>query len=218
MIMRSLLPALILSLFLGSSARAGFQFQFADSTGAPSTAFSISGPGGTVDIQIWLLQTGGSTNLSANGLVDGGVALQFSSTAPFTVSSASNITPNSAQFGGPNATSLTSSGGTTSATLQVHSSTPVLAPTTGANANRILLGTFTFTGLTSGSAVTLTALPDPNSANNVDGLGNNLDGMITNSSAAITVVPEPGTLVLTSLLAAGGLAGAVWRRYRRRVA
>jgi hypothetical protein len=218
MVLRYFLPALVASLLLGSSAKAGFQFQFTDSSGNAASGFTISGPGSTVDIRVYLLQTGGSTNLSANGLVDGGVALQFSSSAPFTVSSAANITPNSAQFAGTNNTSVTTSSGTTTATLQVHNSTPVLAPTSGANANRILLGTFTFTGLSNGSAVVVTALPDPNSANNVDGAGNNLDSMITNSNAAITVVPEPSALLLTGLLAVGGVAGTAWRRSRRRAA
>jgi hypothetical protein len=217
MILRYLLPALVASLLLGSPARADYQFQFADSSGNPGSGFTINSVGSTVAIQVYLLQTntGTSNTLTTNGLVDGGLALQFSSTAPFTISSTSNITPNTAQFGGTNNTSLTTSGGTTTATLQVHNNTPVVAPTSGANANRILLGTFTFTGVSSGSAITVTAFPDPGSANNIDGAGNNLDGFISQSQAAITVVPEPSTLVLTGLLAVGGLTGAAWRRYRR---
>jgi hypothetical protein len=42
--------------------------------------------------------------------------------------------------------------------------------------------------------------------------------MITNSSTTITVVPEPSSLLLTGLLAVGGLTGAAWRRSRRRAA
>jgi hypothetical protein len=214
--LRFLLPALLGALLLGGSARADFQYQFTDSSGTASSAFTVNA-GSTVDIRVYLLQTGSSTNLSANGLVDGGVSLSFSATAPFTVASTSNITPNSA-FGGPNNTSLTTSGGTTTATVQVHNNSPILAPTGGADANRILLGTFTFTGLTAGTAVTLTALPDPSTQNNIDGLNNVLDSMVHNSQAAITVnaVPEPSTLVLTGLLACG-FAGAAARRYRRRV-
>ena len=216
MILRYLLPALVASLLLGSPAKAGFQFQFTDSSGNASSGFTINPTTGTVDIRVYLLQSGGSTNLTANGLVAGGVALQFSSSGPFTVTSASNITPNSAF--GQNNTSVTSNGGTTSATLQVQNSSPVFAPTTGADANRILLGTFTFTGLSNGTGVVITTLPDPSSANNVDGLGNNLDPMITNSSTTITVVPEPSSLLLTGLLAVGGITGAAWRRSRRRAA
>jgi hypothetical protein len=109
---------------------------------------------------------------------------------------------------------VTSNGGTTSANLTVHNSSPVFTGS-GADANRILLGTFTFTGLSNGTGVVVTTLPDPSGANNVDGMGNVLDSMISNSSTTITVVPEPGTLLLTGLLAAGGLTGAAWRRMRR---
>jgi hypothetical protein len=47
--------------------------------------------------------------------------------------------------------------------------------------------------------------------------GTVIDGLISNANLAITVtaVPEPGTLVLTGLLA-GGVAGAGVRRLRRR--
>jgi hypothetical protein len=214
--LRYLLPALVGALLLGGRARADFQFQFTDSTGAAASAFTINGIGNTVDIRVYLLQTGGSTNLTAAGLTDGGVSLQFSSSGHFTVSSASNITPNSAQFAGPNNTSLTTNAGTTSATLQVHNNSGVLAPTTGADANRILLGTFRFTGTSIGSGLTVTALPDPMNPNNVDGNGVNLDSMIHSSSASISVVPEPGSLILAGL-AGSALCFGAWRRRRAAV-
>src|SRR5262249_25596421 len=145
-------------------------------------------------------------------------ALQFSSSAPFTVSSASAIHPSSA-FGGANNTSVSTSSGTTTATLQVHDSSGVFAPTSGADANRILLGTFTFSGLSARSAATVSAFPDSKSANNVDGANNNLDSLINQSSAAITVVavPEPSTLLLCGLGVVALGVGA-WRRRRRAAA
>jgi hypothetical protein len=221
MTLRTILSALVGVFLLGGTARADFVFQFAGSNGVATSNFGVA-QGSTVDVRVYLVQTNGptvnSTNLSANGLSDGNVALTFSSTAPFSIASASNITPNSA-FVGPNGTSLTTSGGTTTATLQVHSSPAfVFAPTSGADANRILLGTFTFTGVSPGSALTVTALPNAGS-NFVDGAGNTLDSLISNASAAITVtaIPEPGTVILTGLFAAGFGAHA-WRRRRRAAA
>jgi hypothetical protein len=69
-----------------------------------------------------------------------------------------------------------------------------------------------------GSALTVTALPNAGS-NFVDGAGNTLDSLIMNSSANITVtaIPEPGTVILTGLFAAGFGAHA-WRRRRRAAA
>jgi hypothetical protein len=214
---RALVLALFGCLLAAGPSRADLVFQFADSTGTAGSAFTVN-QGGTVDVRVYLAQTGGTTNLSSNGLVDGGVALQFSSSAPFTVASASAISPSSA-FGGSNNTNVSTSSGTTTATLQVHDSSGVFAPTSGADANRILLGTFTFSGLTPGSAVAVTAFPDPKSANNVDGQQNNLDSLIHQSSAAITVVavPEPGTVALCGLGAAALGVGA-WRRRRRAAA
>jgi hypothetical protein len=219
MSLRTVLWALVGVFLLGGPARADFVFQFADASGTPTSAFQV-GTGGTLPIQVYLLQTSGpttsSTNLSANGLSDANFALTFSSSAPFSIASSGNITANSA-FVGPNSTSLSTSGGVTTAALTLHSSPSfVFAPTTGANANRILLGTFTFTGgATQGQALTVTALPG--SSNFVDGAGNTLDSLITNASFSLTVTPEPGTLVLTGLFAAGVSAGA-WRRRRRAAA
>jgi hypothetical protein len=207
---------LLACLALAGPARADFSYQFADAGGTASSNFTVS-QGGTVDIRVYLLQTGGSTNLTAAGLTDGGVSLTFSASGPFTVTSTANIFPGP-DFGGTNHTSLSTNSGTTTATVQVHNSTPVLAPTSGADQNRILLGTFRFSGVTPGSDLTVTTLPDPNSANNIDGNGVNLDSMIHNSSAAITVtaVPEPGSIVLTGL-AASGFGFGLWKRRRRKV-
>jgi hypothetical protein len=207
--------AFLACLVATAPGRADFVFQFADTSGTPTSTFTVN-QGSTVGVNVYLVQQGGSTNLSSNGLVDGGVSLQFSSSGPFTISSASNITPNAA-FAGANTTSLSTNAGTTTATLRVHDNSGVFAPTTGPDANRILLGTFTFSGVSPGTGLTVTALPDPNSANNVDGASTNLDSMIHNSSASITVtaVPEPGSLILTGLAASAFGFGA-WRRRRRK--
>jgi hypothetical protein len=216
--LRSFVLAAVAVLLLGGSARADFVYEFAQG-GTFGNSFSVN-QGSTIAIQVYLAQQNGSTNLTNPGLVDGGVSLNFSATSPFTISSTSNISPNSSQFAGPNTTSLSTSSGTTTATVQVHNSSPVVASTTDASGNAvILLGTFTFTGSTPGSGNTLTALPDPSSNNNVDGNNVVLDSMIHNSTAAITVVavPEPGSLLLAGL-AAAGFAGGAWRRRRQRLA
>jgi hypothetical protein len=216
----------VAALLLTGSVQADFAYVFvntADSTNTPTNTFNV-GQGSTVTIAVYLEQTNGpttnSTNLSANGLVAGGVALQYSSTAPFSTT-AGAITPNSA-FLGPNNSGVSTSGNTTSAVLQVNSSSPVYGATVlgGSSSSNaaVLLGTFTFTGNTVGSAVTVSALPNASSANNVDGAMNNLDSLIQNSSATITVVavPEPASILLTSLAVAGFGAGVVRRRFFRK--
>jgi hypothetical protein len=210
--LRFLLPAVAAVLLLAGPTRADFTYQFADSSGTATNAFSVT-VGSTINIRVYLLQQGGSTNLSSNGLVDGGVALQYSSSSPHaSISSASNITPNSA-FGGPNNNSLSTSSGTTSAVVQVHDNAGVFAPTSGTDANRILLGTFTFTGNTTGSTTINTAFPDANNPNNVDGANNNLDSMVHLPTAAISVVPEPSAMALCGIGAVALGVGA-WRRRR----
>jgi hypothetical protein len=213
--LRSCVLATIAALLLGGSARADFVYEFAQG-GTFQNSFLVN-QGSTINIQVYLAQTTPSTNLTSPGLIDGGASLQFSASAPFTVTSSGNITPNP-QFAGPNNTSVSTSGGTTTATVQVHNATPVVATTTDPSGNAaILLGTFTFSGVSAGTGITFTALPDPSSSNNVDGNHVVLDSLVHNSSAAITVVavPEPGSLLLAGL-AATGFAGAAWRRRRQR--
>jgi hypothetical protein len=207
--------ALAATLLLGEAARADFQFEFAQG-GTVGNSFSVS-QGSTISIQVYLLQTNGptvnSTNLTANGLTFGGVALNYSSSAPFSIAGTSSITGNPS-FSTSSPT-LSTSGSTTTAALQVFNNTAVFAPTTGSNAGAILLGTFTFTGNTIGSGTTVSALPNSNGANNVDGAGNNLDSLIQNSSVVITVTPEPGSVILTGLFALGiACAFASARRLR----
>jgi hypothetical protein len=134
-----------------------------------------------------------------------------------------DITPNRVADGGQFdlGSKSTTGANTSTATATVrsfNSSGGVTASTSGADANRILLGTFSFSGLAVGSTAVLTA--DPGTGNdNVLADGTALDLLIANSNAAVTVtaVPEPGTLALTGLFAAG-LAVAGYRRWRRKAA
>jgi hypothetical protein len=192
----------------GGAARADYQFQFADASGNTSSAFTVN-QGSTVDIKVYLVETNGGTTLSTTGLSSGGVKLTGYNTGVATVTNAA---------GNPGFDFSTT--GIPTATVNNYQDTsPTLkAPTSGADANRILLGTFTFTGVSAGSTLAVTA--DPGALNdNVLGSGfgaTAIDGLIQNASASITVtaVPEPGTIVLTGLLATG-LAGAGFRRVRR---
>ncbi|MBY0459578.1 MAG: PEP-CTERM sorting domain-containing protein, partial [Gemmataceae bacterium] len=112
---------------------------------------------------------------------------------------------------------LTTSGSTTTARafLFMDSGTAaVTAPTSGADANRILLATFTFTGVTPGQSSTIAVDPSAG-ADNVLASGINLDPFITAGQTAtinVTAIPEPGTFALAGLVLAG--AGAA-RRFRR---
>jgi hypothetical protein len=91
--------------------------------------------------------------------------------------------------------------------------TPVFPPS--GNPNSILIGTFTFTGLSAGNtSVTTTpfAMASP-ADNNVLADNTVLDSLIQNAAAVITVVPEPGSFVLGGFAAATIGLGA-WRRWR----
>jgi hypothetical protein len=128
------------------------------------------------------------------------------------IASASNITPNPAF----DQSSTSVSGNASVLNESVLANSPPKAPTTGADANRILIGTFTFTGMTLGSTTISTSDPHPSLADTVSGTGTVLDASIFNAVGTVNVVavPEPSALVLTGLLACG-FAGAAVRRYRR---
>jgi hypothetical protein len=217
--LRSQLAILVAALLLGGSARADFTFEFANaSTGQMGSAFSVA-ENQTISINVYFLQTNGpvtnSTNLTQNGLLTGGVGLQYQNSAPFSVPNTAAIVGNPA-FSNSNP-GLTNNGTTTTASLQVAGG-PVFASTSGPTANAVLLGTFTFTaGSTAGSANTVTVFADTSGgANFVDGAGTNLDALVNQSSVNISVVavPEPGSLMLTGL-AASALGLGIWKRRRK---
>jgi hypothetical protein len=210
---RSIFSVLAL-LSVASLGRADLAWQFTDSTGATVAGnnFSVN-QGSTIDIRVYLLETNGGTTLSSAGLSSVGVKLAGSN-ANAQVASASAITPNP-QF---DDTSKSVSGNNAILNDGLLANPVVHAPTTGADANRILVGTFTYSGLTAGT--TNVQAVDPHAfADTVDGNGNTLDALIASSAATITVnaVPEPGTLVLTGMFAVA-LVGLGCRRRRREAA
>jgi hypothetical protein len=210
----------VAGLLLGTgTARADYVYQFADSSGNVSSNFSVA-VGSTVSIEVFITQTGSTTGLSATGLNQGGVAVTGYSTSTATVPNTSAITPNDSNNGGPFNPAFTStnvSGNTASVQVGLASG-GVMAPTSGANANRILLGTFTFTGVSAGVTNVVTTSPNPGSNVNILADGTVIDPVgNVNAVINVTAVPEPSTFVLAGLLATG-IAGAAWRRSHRRVA
>jgi hypothetical protein len=202
------------------SVRADYQFTF------DSTNYTV-GVGQTVNINLYLTQTGSTTGLSSTGLQSGGVQLNYNTTYVGN----SLITPNNNTYSGSapigfdpaNNTAIIGNGsnglaiGQSALVVgQLGSESPVKAGSGSPNtSNSILLGTFQFTGVSAGSSLTLTSAAFPGSDVNVLADGTVIDSLIANSSAVITVtaVPEPGTMILGGLLASG-IAGGYLRRRR----
>jgi hypothetical protein len=197
-------------------ATAQVAYEFANATtGTAQTLFTVLA-GQTVPIRVYIHDNGvGAPTLNANGgLATGAVRVTYNNAAVANVQlSATN--PSAAvppwSFGNSNNSNATS------AVLNNLSFAPVLPDAQG----RILLGQFTFTGV-SGGTVTLT-MGDPNPTNNTDNTyfngGAGLDSLIgpgTPATLTVTVIPEPGSLLLGSLAAAGLVA--IRRRTRRTVA
>src|SRR5262249_32114047 len=210
---RSFSLALMTMLVSCNLSRADYAFLFTDSSGVASNTFTVAA-GSTVDIRVYLTQTGTSAGLSAQGLNSAGVQLSNYNTAIATVS---NVTANSSFD-----VNSTSTGANAKVTEFQTISSPVKAPTSGTDANRVLLGTFTFTGVSAGTTLTVTAIPSTGTSVNVIAPGGadsgSIDGSILNASAAITVtaIPEPGSMILAGIAVAGFGAGLLRRRFLRK--
>jgi hypothetical protein len=191
-----------------SPSWADYTFQFADSSGTAQNAFNV-GVGQTIDIRVYILETGGGTNLQSLGLSSAGVKLNTNTSS---VANVTGVTPNSAFDSGA------STGTGANAFVSEFSSSSVNAPGSGADANRVLVGTFTFTGVSVGQTLTVTALPglDPDNVlgDGTTSIDDALSGNATSAVITVAAVPEPGTLLLVGL-AAAGIAGAGLRRSRR---
>jgi hypothetical protein len=227
---RIVLTLTLLALLLGGrSARAGYTFVFADGSGTATNNFTIDQAHGqtSVDIRVYLAQTGGTTGLSATGLNAAGVQLGSFNASVATVADTSAIKANDANpgttgvgghFDSVNTIKGFNSGSPYLTEQYTASSSALLAATSGADANRILVGTFTFTpgSPAGGTTSTVTANPFPGSAVDVLADGTDITNLIANATATITVtaVPEPSTLLMCGLFATG-IGTAAWRRYRR---
>src|SRR5262245_8197185 len=145
---RFMLAVCVLS-FPAGEAWAGYEFQFADSSGTASSSFSITTPATFVDIRVYLVGTGKeSTTLQSTGLESYGVKLTWSAGATAQVVSASDIAGNAAFNGGTTA-AVTSTSASANGVVNFAPTTAVKAGLDG----RILLATFRFTGLTNGDTV-----------------------------------------------------------------
>jgi hypothetical protein len=208
--MRTLCVLGILGLLaLVGPARADYSYEFASNTSGNFTNTFNVGVGQTVNVYVYIQETT-TSNLATYGLSAAGVQLNTTSPGVATVT---GVTPNAAF----NAGSSTGTGA--NAYVSEFSTSGVTAPSTGPTANAVLLGSFTFTGVTAGQTATVTALPGLN-PDNVLNDGNNtvIDSYLANNatSAVITVtaVPEPGTMAL-SAFGMAAMGAAVWYRRRR---
>jgi hypothetical protein len=155
-----------------------YTFQFADATVMQ---------GRTVDVPLYLVESG-TDNLNTIGLRSAGVQLTIGTPSITTVSA---TTPNPA---------FDKTKVTTGTTPSVRESIKKVPPVTAPGDSRILIGDFTFRGLTIGSAPIAMSIPG-GKADNVLANGTIIDSLITHQAATLTVtaVPEPSAFLLTGL-------------------
>jgi hypothetical protein len=203
------LSAVVALLTASAPARADYTYQFTNDSGVAQSAFNVN-VGQTVTVRVYILETGGGTTLTTSGLSAAGVKLNTTSPSIATVTT---TTANAAFTGG----SSTSTGANASISEFSATLNPGVVAGTGADANRILVGSFTFTGLSGGQTLAVSALPGLNPDNVLGDGTTSIDAALLNNtvSAVITVaVPEPGSLILGGFLAVGAVGSAV-RRFRR---
>jgi hypothetical protein len=201
---------------LVAPARAAIQFQLADPAGVEQNNFVIGNIGQTVDVNVYLRQSGLDTLLTDEGLFSAGVRLTYGSPGIAEVLSVLDIAPNPA-FDNPTALLKDIGSGYVAldmATDMFGPNFPVFPELS--TPDRIWLGTFTFTGLSLGS-VQITAMDDPGLDNTLTGLGTLLDPQIGSDQGTVNVVPEPSGLVLFAGLALIAVP-YLWLRRRQRAA
>jgi len=187
------------------------------------TSFSIQ-QGSSQTFRVYLHETPASApNLNGGGgLQASGARAVVSDPTKATVGSPTPATTGNAnaQWTNSNTGNPAADGSATAANSSVFNVLTFGTAVSTDAAGRILLGTFTFTGLTptaAGTPVNVT-LQDPNSANTANTTnvsGASLDSVIGNGTLALTVtgVPEPGTMLLCGMGAIG--LAAFRRRFRK---
>ena len=206
--MSRILTFFIVLLFMSSQAQADIVYQF------DATNYSVA-PGATVDVEVFIVQTGNTTNdpvdLSTDGLESAAVRVFFDGNPPTDraeVLSTGNITFNP-QF---DDIALEQSDVMPGISAGLADSIDFVAnPVTGTN---ILVGTFTFTaGLVPGEVTNLRATDFGVLDDTIAGDANftSLDDIIVDGVATITVtaIPEPGSMIF---LAGIGLVIGLRRR------
>ena len=206
---------LLIWILPSSTSRGDLLFEFGVG-GVIKSNIEIPGPGLTVPIQVYLSQTGTTTILEDEGLALAGIRVTFDDPTIARVRTSSDIQENSAFFVISKDVKLEPPAEPLWAELNMMSD-DIFVPVRpeGTNPNRILLGTFTFTGLALGTTTIRVSDLDPNQDDIITGVGTVLD-LISPASATLTVTPEPGSVAL-SLVALGGAAVVgVYRSRRKR--
>jgi hypothetical protein len=183
--------------------------------GTPTSAFEIPSTGGTVPVQVYLRQTAGTTTLSNEGLISAGIRLTIGTGSIANVQSVANIQENTS-FDDSMALFKARTSSTADLNEFVGLSSPTVFPSMG-DPNRILLGTFTFTGLNGGISMISVADLDPTMGADdiISGLGTVLDSQVTSGNASIAVNPEPSSFALSIVFTAICGLRVYWRRRRR---
>jgi hypothetical protein len=223
---RFLFLAMTAAAFLAGTARADFIFEFGTTAGVPilnGSTVPLASGGGTTTLNLYLRESVGGTVLSSLGLFT--AAYQVTYDTPPGSGIPSGIAAVTAASKGPLFTFPDSQIGS----INIGSSRTTVPEATQPNAfafpdalNRVQIGTFTFTGNNPGSVNVTVQLFNPpafqtgfNNSVNPPIPSQNIDSQI--SQALITInttgVPEPTSLVLSGLGAAG-FVGAVLRRRR----
>ncbi len=203
---------LLIWILPSNTSRGDLLFEFGVG-GVITSNIEIPGPGATVPIQVYLRETGTTTILTDFGLLAAGIRVTIDDPTVARVSAVGNIQQNPA-FDDSFFLEKTLSPDYQDAELimavDVFAGSLIVFPDAD---GRILLGTFSFTGLTLGTAnLTATALP----GEFVDGVFQTIAEPFSPADATLTVTPEPGSVAL-SLVALGGAAVVgVYRSRRKR--
>jgi hypothetical protein len=206
-----LLGVLLTWLVLAGSSQAALVFEFAVG-GTPQTSIDIGGVGQTVDIQVYLSQTGGTTILTDEGLFTAGIQVSFNNPGGIAAVQVAGDIQQNPDFDDP----FILSQAVTATTADLNQATDPSSPFVYPVNDRIWLGTFTFTGLALGTTTIGVTDLDSGFEDILTGVGNSLDGLITPGSATLTVTPEPGTVGLSLLVFGAASVVSAYRARRRR--
>ncbi len=216
-----------LGLFLlPGGASADLTFQFSDTSNVFTNSFNINSVGGTVDVKVYLFATDGGLGNDrtllkgvpammpeAGGLFRGGVKLDYTASGgTVQVVTPTDVTKNPV-FPNYVQRTATSSVAVLKESLNTGEGTTV-GVTLDAN-NRIFLGTFRFTGFNESVTTVTATTPDMNTTATPQNVILDSHFVPPAPTFTITSVPEPASMALSGL-AAAGLAGGAWRRWRQK--
>ena len=214
------------------SAQTTISYQFANSTGVAQTSFTVA-PGAQIPVRLYMIESTANAPLMTahGGMGTASVGVSFGTGAIAAVQSLTDIQPSagpSAIAGrtlfdfpvpglDPNPTAPTSARLSNGKFLgNTVGSPPGVVPADFAETQRVLIGTFVFTGKSAGSVSLVASDPFPTTggtSGNFDGF--DLDPFIASGATAtltVTAVPEPGSFALAGV----GIAGLVAYRRRRK--